>query len=154
MEFEEIQRHQWAASGRSATLNQILQRPFAGLINDSGVDVLKSLEAARGEYKTIDLTNKLVFWTDASHQRQHGTGIAFVWKKKHFDTTWNSKQYYVEGAFGSFEGETFAISEAIKVATQLCRESVLLPPEEDARISTVYVYSDAVENLKWIRDFT
>lgn len=152
-EFEEVKKQDWARVNRSAKLNEILQRPFAGFINDSGKDRILSLIAAQGEYETVDLTNKLVFWTDASHLKQYGTGIAFVWKERHHDRKWRSKQYFVEGEFGSFEGEQFAISQAIKFAVQFCRESALRPPEEDARISTVYIYSDAVENLKWIRDF-
>lgn len=59
----------------------------------------------------------------------------------------------MEGTFGAYEGELFAISEAIKVATQLTRASTLRPPEEDVRISTVSVYSDAVTVLQLIRDF-
>lgn len=152
-EFEEIKKHEWVLADRSAKLNEILQRPFAGVINDSGKDRMISLIAAQGEYETIDLTNKLVFWTDASHRPQFGTGIAFVWKEKHHDKVWRSKQYFLEGNFGSSEGELFAISEAVKIAVQLCRESISRPIEEDARVSTVYVYSDAVEVLKWIRDF-
>lgn len=85
-DFEEVQQHQWAQADHESNkkLARILQSPFSGIVNDSGVDRIVALEAARGEYQTLALTNKLVFWTDASHfPRTGNTGIAYVWKEQH-----------------------------------------------------------------------
>lgn len=137
----------FANNTRKAILQSILDQPFAGTTVISERQTA-ALVVANAEYDTIDLTNKLVFWTDAS-QRGDRVGIAVCWKAQHFSRQWTSQAYALEGIFNSYEGEFFAIAEALKIANKMVRQQTA---EEDT-VSAVVIYSDAQQVIKKIRDF-
>ena len=143
---------QWTQAGRQERLKDELLKPFAGRVFIDSHE--KGLETARSEYRIIDLTNKLVFWTDASHKfkGRDDMGIAFVWKDQHHDARWNTKQYYIrgDGRLDNDDAEFFAISEAMRVAAQICQAGNQRPANEDAKVSSVVIYTDSQYALRHI----
>lgn len=141
----EPQQFSAAHQAREKALIAALASPFAGKIVIAERNA--SIRKADSEYDIVDLTNKLVFWTDASEQSGR-VGIGIAWKSQHHSQHWHERSYALEGNFSSLEGEFFAIAEALKIAIQYIRHHI----GEDA-ISEVLIYSDASEVLKHIRDY-
>jgi len=88
-----------------------------------------ALTHADQEYDILDLTNKLVFWTDGSHKdvgpsSQQGCGIAIVWRAHHYNPrTWLERGFYLSPEYDNHGAEFFAIAEALKYAARMCEEA-------------------------------
>lgn len=137
----------YAEDAQNSYLQSILDQPFHGQVSIPPRDT--ALSRANAEYDVLDLTNKLVFWTDAS-KRDGRVGIAIVWRPQHYSKRWKHKLFYLEKEYRSGHGEFFAIATAIKIAIKMTRERM---DHEDSRISSVTVYSDSQEALLRVRDF-
>lgn len=110
---------------RTTRLREILKQPFRGttIIEPKR----QALVHARNEYDVLDLTNKLVFWTDGSHSntgQNQGAGVAVVWRPLHYDSRhWEERGFFLAGENGSYGAEFFAMAEALKNAARICSEA-------------------------------
>lgn len=133
---------------RRAELLQFYERPFPGFI--SSYSRHDSVRVADAEYSPVDSTNRLVFWTDGSivesrvDRQEYRSGIGIVWKMNQSIEVWEERSYSLLGRYCSNNMELLAVSEALKIAVQLCRIAATQPDSQDAqRVSCITVYTDS-----------
>jgi len=86
----------------------------------------QALEEARRE------RDGLVLWTDGSRKEDEWVGCAVVWKEER----WNKRRVYLGRQKEAFDAETYAMSEAVKIADEICGK-------KDVRRVTIFTDSQA-----------
>lgn len=133
---------------RRAELLRFYEKPFPGFIGSYSRQ--DSVRMADAEYDPVDMTNRLVFWTDGSitesrvDRQEYRSGIGIVWKTNHAVEIWEERSYSLLGRYCSNNVELLAVSEALKIAVQLCRAAdtrSTLPGGQ--RVSCITVYTDS-----------
>jgi len=72
----------------------------------------QALKEAREERKG------LVLWTDRSRKEDEWVGCAVVWKEER----WNKRRVHLGQQKEAFDPEMYAMSEAVRIADEICRE--------------------------------
>jgi len=75
----------------------------------------------------------LVFWTDGSRKEDEWVGCAMVWEE---EERWNKRRVHLGRQKEAFDAEMYAMSEAVKIADEICRE-------KEVRRVTVFTDSQA-----------
>jgi len=92
----------------------------------------QALEEARKE------RDGLVLWTDGSKKEDEWVGCAVVWKEER----WNKRRVHLGRQKEAFDAEMYAMSEAVKIADNICREK---------EVRRVTVFTDSQATLRRIQ---
>jgi len=81
-----------------------------------GKVIIQDEEQALGEPKN-DIEG-LVLWTDGLRKKDEWAGCAVVWREER----WKKRRVYLGRQKEAFDAEMYAMSEAVKIADEICRK--------------------------------
>jgi len=80
----------------------------------------------------------LVCWTDGARKDDESVGCVAVWN----EVKWNKRRVHLGRQKKAFDAEMYAMSEAVKIADEICREN---------EVRRVMVFTDSKATLRSIK---